>query len=380
MRTEITYNGLINAIESHDKDKVKELLDAGVSLQERLSDDIYGEWGALYAAIEEVQYGGGEDIVKILLEYGANVNPHHIDGKNTPLHSAILGNYESLVRILLENCADPNVSMEEFGLPLSFCVKHGRTNIAKLLLQYGAYSRINDVSGYCGFSPLSIAASRCKVYDINLLIDYGASTFSPDEDGVPPINHIPTTCETPSPDLTVLYRLLDPKSPPKIKIGEENRHRYIIYNAKRIGRALASPEHTEEGYKYLYHGIDIIILIIYSATRGWLSDEVSERILSINNEYNGYSEDMVDHVWSVLGWVLLMDHYKESEKYFIFNYLSVSDWWFDYYHDLCKLTPDSYPFVIDKKLETMIFQLIEVRYRQFSSGSRFNTNTPLPQR
>jgi len=82
--------------------------------------------------IHSAAAGNFTDIVRLLIDYGANVNVKQQAGA-TPLHSAAQnGNLEMLI-LLLENGADVSVRMEGGKLPADVAREKGFAEIAEIL-------------------------------------------------------------------------------------------------------------------------------------------------------------------------------------------------------------------------------------------------------
>ncbi|KAL7956687.1 ankyrin repeat-containing domain protein [Trichoderma compactum] len=86
-----------------------------------------------------ITYGGKEDMVKLLLDQGANIEAKDDDG-DTPLISAIrIGNGNAgVVKLLLDRGADVEVEDEYGNTPLQFAKRQGYEDVVKLLLDRGA--------------------------------------------------------------------------------------------------------------------------------------------------------------------------------------------------------------------------------------------------
>ena len=85
------------AVEGNDINKVKELLErVNVNLQNKYSSRLYN-YGR--TALMIVSYWGNEDIVKLLLKAGANVNLQDIYGE-TPLCKASEKGHIPIVKLL----------------------------------------------------------------------------------------------------------------------------------------------------------------------------------------------------------------------------------------------------------------------------------------
>jgi uncharacterized protein len=113
------------------KESVEYLIDKGADLN-ALAKNATG-YTALTGAVSQ----NHNDIARLLVKRGANVN-HGYEGGFTPLmHAAYAGNLE-LVELLLEHGADPNAKNAEGKTPLTFAREKGDTRVVKLLESHGA--------------------------------------------------------------------------------------------------------------------------------------------------------------------------------------------------------------------------------------------------
>lgn len=109
--------------------------------------------------------------MKHLLHLGADVD-HYDDVGFGALHHAVLSGFEDVVRVLLEAGADINARNLHFGTPLCLASLKGRENVMNLLLEYRA--NIHLSGGECG-TPLHCAVYANKMPSIaQILIDHGA--------------------------------------------------------------------------------------------------------------------------------------------------------------------------------------------------------------
>ena len=150
--------------------------------------------------LHKVSYGkyrseeDGVRVAQLLLERGADVNTRR-NNHQTPLHVAsYYGNVE-IVRLLLDNGADPEADAPDNigGRPLHK-VSFGKcrseedgVRVAQLLLKRGANvnTRRNDHR-----TPLHIASRFGKVEIVQLLIDRGAKIDAVDNSGTTPLHEV----------------------------------------------------------------------------------------------------------------------------------------------------------------------------------------------
>ncbi len=103
----------------------------------------------------------------------------------------------SILKILLERGANPNVAFSNGSFPIHFAVQNGCIRSVKLLLRHGA--KIN-LLGVAGNSVLLFACgygyARCYGYArphlqmIQFLLEKGADPFTPNNDGIAPLGQL----------------------------------------------------------------------------------------------------------------------------------------------------------------------------------------------
>lgn len=116
---------------------------------------------------------GHSDIVKLLLEAGADVN---VTNRNrmTALYMAVLGNHADVVEVLAAHQADVNMADRAVGYtPLYLASKRGQVEIAKLLLQAGADVNAVAKDGSAHPTPMGIAKYRRYTEVVELLTKHG---------------------------------------------------------------------------------------------------------------------------------------------------------------------------------------------------------------
>ncbi|CAD5123429.1 DgyrCDS11779 [Dimorphilus gyrociliatus] len=119
--------------------------------------------------------GGHSELVKLLLQRGANIE--HKDKKGfTPLILAATAGHAEVVDILNNHGADMEAQSERTkDTPLSLACSGGRMEVVEYLLSKGANKEHRNVSDY---TPLSLAASGGYVNIIRLLLSHGAEINS----------------------------------------------------------------------------------------------------------------------------------------------------------------------------------------------------------
>lgn len=93
-------------------------------------------------------YFGREDISRMLISRGANVNAPTNNGFNVfPIHSAVAAKHYNITRMLLEAGADVNVKQQAGFTPLHAAAQYGDIEILILLLEHDADVNIRMEGG-----------------------------------------------------------------------------------------------------------------------------------------------------------------------------------------------------------------------------------------
>ncbi len=96
-----------------------------------------------------VKYYGSKvwtpSLITKLAAYGANLNGVPSETGLGALHMAVLNQYKSLVELLLESKADPNIASRKNQTPLHFACMQGNYDIVKLLVVHGANVNAPDI-------------------------------------------------------------------------------------------------------------------------------------------------------------------------------------------------------------------------------------------
>ena len=159
-------------------DIVRTFLQAGAAVD--LPDDTL--WTPLHLVLQEVKPETHE-IVKLLLEYGANVNVR-TDGGSMPPHIAAQEGDFDILRDLIAKGADINAEMSK-GTPLMRAVVNGHVDAVEFLCENGANTSFSKT---LGTSALHLALARNPNYDIvHKLIKMGADVNAMDNNDDTPL-------------------------------------------------------------------------------------------------------------------------------------------------------------------------------------------------
>ena len=125
------------------------------------------------------------DVVKLLLDHGANVNARDKFGRTTLSYAIRLGNLET-IKLLLQAGASVNARDKYEGQTALMWavwwrnVDMVKVDIVKLLVEYGANVNARDK---IGSTALMLAAQERRTESVKLLLSYGADVNTKDQDG-----------------------------------------------------------------------------------------------------------------------------------------------------------------------------------------------------
>ena len=116
---------------------------------------------------------GHFNIVKILLDHGADIEAESEHTKDSPLGLACFGGWQDVVELLLACGANKEHRNISDYTPLSLAATGGHMEIIRLLLAHGA--EINERTGSkLGILPLMLAAMNGHPEAVSLLADMGS--------------------------------------------------------------------------------------------------------------------------------------------------------------------------------------------------------------
>ena len=139
---------LMKAVKDGNIQAVKDSLTAGADVNTKDQDG----WPVLIWASDK----GYLEIVKLLLEKGAQVDVKTTDTGGTPLFLASFQGHTEIVKLLLEKGAQVDVKRTDTGgTPLYTASYNGHIKIVKLLLEKDAQVNVKTTDG---FTPLYAAS------------------------------------------------------------------------------------------------------------------------------------------------------------------------------------------------------------------------------
>lgn len=138
------------------------------------------------AAIVRASYAANEEMVRMLVAAGADVNAQD-DGGDTALHHAIRWELDEIARFLLIECnAGTDIENDEEETPFDLAIYVENSDMVQLLLEN---RKINvNKAGFCGTTPLQRAVESDDIELVKLLLDYGAKVNVKDDFGETPLS------------------------------------------------------------------------------------------------------------------------------------------------------------------------------------------------
>ncbi|KAI0259532.1 hypothetical protein BC834DRAFT_905504 [Gloeopeniophorella convolvens] len=138
-------------------------------------EDVNVEGGTLLTPLRGAVLGKHNDIVRVLLRRGADVNRRYESG--TMLQEVTNRGDLELVRLMLEHNADVNAEGGVHGTALESAAAGGHEKIIRAMLRHGADVNLRSEGPYG--SPLQAAARNGHLEVVHLLLDRGADVNVP---------------------------------------------------------------------------------------------------------------------------------------------------------------------------------------------------------
>eukprot|EP00698_Gefionella_okellyi_P016148 TRINITY_DN4602_c0_g1_i1.p1 TRINITY_DN4602_c0_g1~~TRINITY_DN4602_c0_g1_i1.p1 ORF type:complete len:1731 (+),score=426.66 TRINITY_DN4602_c0_g1_i1:206-5398(+) len=129
---------------------------------------------------------GAVDCAKLLIDAGADIDRFDCNGQ-TPVHHAVENNHMPMVQLLCANKADVNCRDQDGVPPLLVAVRLGTVEIAATLCQAGA--RVNISAHHVMKTPLHEACIVGNSDVARLLLKYGANVNARDYQGRTPLHY-----------------------------------------------------------------------------------------------------------------------------------------------------------------------------------------------
>ena len=161
--SQVTAAPIHDAVSSGDINRVYALINPELAINEK---DIGG-----MTAIQLAVRDDNLEIIKLLIDSGADVNIGSTRLKFAPLHIAARRGDAEMVDLLIANGAEVNLPDHEGGSALHFAVRAGENEIAELLIAHGAEVNVKDSEDY---TPLHNAAWNGHLDTVELLVSNGA--------------------------------------------------------------------------------------------------------------------------------------------------------------------------------------------------------------
>ena len=114
---------------------------------------------------------GYSELAQVLLAMSANVDDRGSKGDCTPLMEAASGGYVDIVRLLLEHGADVNAQSQAGNTALIYACCGGYEEVVEMLVSTGAEIEAHNENGH---TPLMEASSGGHVGVARMLLDQGA--------------------------------------------------------------------------------------------------------------------------------------------------------------------------------------------------------------
>jgi ankyrin repeat protein len=191
---------LVQAVKNNDITRVEELLNSGMDVNKmypvvesafpRRTKIVYKTLLIIACGINIYTQGDNIDMIKLLINYGADVNKHGPGLFSKPPLTECLYSRKEIIELLLKNGANPNIHSEYFrNIPLYHYVDKNEYEMVELLLKYGANPNITTNTTNNGDTPLHSCVYQGRYEIAKLLLKYGANPDIKNNNGETPYEY-----------------------------------------------------------------------------------------------------------------------------------------------------------------------------------------------
>jgi len=161
-----------------------------------------------WTALQWASVAGNDEIVKYLLEKGANINQNHTADAGTPLLYALQYGKTSTAEILIDNGADVNLGNSAGWYPIHFATNTRMYKVLEKMIKAGADVNTKTPEGY---NSLVLCAYNYFYSSCKLLLENGANTTFKDKNGYSALDYAKMY------NYNLIYQMmLNPKFEPEI--------------------------------------------------------------------------------------------------------------------------------------------------------------------
>lgn len=156
---------VIRAAYNNDTALARQLLEAGADVNAKEGNG----WTALQHAVDQ----DNEELTRLLLDHGAEINHRNTPTGRAAIHYAAMGDDDKLLRLLIERGADIDIRNNDGETPLYDAASMGKEACVKLLIDSGCDVTAKNLKG----KGAIFAAAEGKHGDIaELLMTYPAES------------------------------------------------------------------------------------------------------------------------------------------------------------------------------------------------------------
>ena len=119
---------ILHAVDSHNNEAVRILLEAGADPNPKVPEGLFRS-----SPLKAASFGGLAEMVKLLLEFDADIDAYSPEGQ-TALHAAVISQNVECADILLEAGASLEDVARNGGTPLTLAIIHNSHSVLKLFV------------------------------------------------------------------------------------------------------------------------------------------------------------------------------------------------------------------------------------------------------